>query len=195
MRTVKPSREYHETLRRAGIKNPGETLYELPIKLVTLIDDLRYMKPPIVVPIAGGQVFKAGVGGQAPIPVEVEIRSRGGAWILGFENSSGSATQFLHLYTQPQSVGSQITIGAANFVPDFQSPPGALATHESIWSHGYAGVAANAGLRTARNNSFVVPDIWVPFGTFVGLKSDSLGAGAGGWLLIREVPIGAPGDA
>jgi hypothetical protein len=189
-RTVKPSREYHETLRRAGIKNPGETLWQLPIQLVNVVDDLSYVKPPMVTPFAGGGIEKLAVGGQSGITVEIEIRSAGGAWIVATGTVSTPATE---LYT---STASLITIGSATFTPAFLSPPDGSVPVQSVFRHGYAGTIATQGIGLGVFIGVFSPgSFWVPRGTFVGLKGHTLNALAYGFILIREIPVGAPGEA
>jgi hypothetical protein len=194
-RSVKPSREYHETLRRSGVKNPGDTLWQLPIQLVNVVDDLTYMRPPIVQPIAGGGVFQAGVAVQQTIPVEVHVLSQGGAWLIATANSSPASTAYLGLYCD---TASHIAVGATAFTPDFLVPPDGSVPLQSTFTYGYATAGITAEVRLVQATSILSPSmgpVWLPFGSFVGLQCTLANQAATGWIMIREIPIGAPGDA
>ena len=51
MPELKPSRAYHEALRRLGIQNPGEVGFQTPVQLTAHVDDFTHLAPPISVPV------------------------------------------------------------------------------------------------------------------------------------------------
>jgi hypothetical protein len=192
-RILKPSREYHETLRRAGVKNPGEVSYQVPVQLTAQVDDLSYLKPPIVTVVAGGGFFLPAVAGQFNINCEIECRSRGGMWILAVANSSPAATAYLDLYTSPVSL---ITLGSTVFPPDFVTPVDGSVPRENVFRYGTAGVGVTWPMRFLQRTAvWNFPPLWVGFGTFCGIKCATANQASNGWLLCREIPVGAPGDA
>ena len=51
---LKPSRAYHEALRRIGIQTPGELGIQTPVQLTVAVDDFSHLAFPLSVGIAVG---------------------------------------------------------------------------------------------------------------------------------------------
>ena len=81
MPELKPSRAYHEALRRIGIQNPGEVGIQTPVQLVAHVDDFTHLAPPVSVPV-------------------VIISVKGNAIVgehSGLELRAGAATKGVHI--------------------------------------------------------------------------------------------------
>lgn len=181
---LKVDRSYHEALRRIGVKNPGEVRVGVPVQLTAPVDDLSHLTPPVPVAIAStGVTFIAAAVGVRNIPVEWQIRSLGGAWLL----AAGSVTGDHRICVGATSF---ITAGAAALVAGLNT--GGLGDTPALLSTAQQGTTniAQASLRGAGvgSDGTVFLGVYLPLGSFAALIGKDSNASAGGWMMIQEVP-------
>jgi len=182
---LKVSRNYHEALRRIGIKNPGEVNVGVPVQLTAQVDSLAHLVPPVVVPVAGfGDPIGATVGAYE-ICVEWESRG-GGLWHL---QSSTSSSADVVLYCQAVSM---ITVGPLVGVPWLLAPADGSVPMLSIVRSGRTAVAPADGVAVDINGVVGIP-FYVPPGHFVGLQNLELNKYNRASMIVQEVPLRAPG--
>jgi hypothetical protein len=77
---LKHDRQIGEALRRLGVKNPGDVNYSPEIQLVSQLEDLRHLLPPLAVPMYGCHyVSGPQVGEHSGASIQA---GGGGIWIL-----------------------------------------------------------------------------------------------------------------
>ncbi len=109
MPELKPSRAYHEALRRLGIQNPGEVGIATPVQLEAAVDDFTHLVPPISVPVVAitGKGL-SDVGNHSGVEIIAGARTRG-VHITAIESLQSAATLARIQTAPPDVIQSTIT--------------------------------------------------------------------------------------
>lgn len=183
---LKPSRSYHEALRRLGVQNPGEVSVGVPLQLVAIAEQLAHLQPPIPVNVAGaGASQAAGGAGVYSIAPAWHILSPGGAWVVQ-AGVAGSTDGILGT-----SITDPILAGAAAITPGLLAPRNAAAVGVvpllSTAAQGTTNVPVGGGYWLSAGANFGVP-FWVESGIWVYLLGSTANAAIQGSIAIQEVP-------
>jgi len=93
---LKPSRAYHEALRRIGVQNPGEVGVQTPIFLTAAVDDFSHLVAPISVTVVSfGTNTSAFVGENSGIELVAGARTKGVFVTLIQERNSATAQYYV----------------------------------------------------------------------------------------------------
>ncbi|GAI31637.1 unnamed protein product, partial [marine sediment metagenome] len=129
----KQTRNFHEVLRRYGVKNPGEIGLRSPIQLVSVVDDATHIIPPIVTPWFG--VAGTEAAGGAGVASGVSLTAGpGGIWVVGGKSNAAFAHEhrFFTQHGNPLAGGAVVNTDLGVRAGDVVSPGTAVLYHGTM---------------------------------------------------------------
>lgn len=176
-------RNYHEALRRLGVKNPGEVAVQAPIQLEATLDDLSHLTPPLQVPVVAIYNFQAAVIGDWS-GFELEARS-GGCWIEYL--AQWDRTGVLATYDATRGdVARAVIAPLCTFGPPMQSVFASVVSNTNP--------IAAVGVFQLRANWQMGASFFLPPGRILGMFDDAANTVSEVAMVVREVPLRLPGD-
>lgn len=192
MPELKPSRAYHEALRRIGIQNPGEVGFQTPVQFTALVDDFTPLIPPVTIPrVAATATVAAAAATFSGIDLFCRPPSRG-VYVTAAVNLTLGSLVASVTRNVPDSVISE------NFLTCFTGPEQRIllnAPHPAAQLLNILDVnlpALNGSLRLLGNGIITPLDFFLEPGQRFRIMRDTVNLGITASVFWREVPTGAP---